>query len=110
MKALANIFGFKIWSADVNLAYLQSSEPLERKMYIPNPVPELNLSYNGGLVLPKTLYGLSDSGDLWYISFDNHMKKYLRMKPVITDPVLNIKLNKLGELIEIHGSYVHDFL
>ena len=43
LLALAMAYDFNVWSTDVKLAYLQSSEPLERKIYTSNPAPEFEL-------------------------------------------------------------------
>ena len=94
----------------MKLTYLQSSEPLERKIYITKSAPEFNLSSNEALLPLKPLYGLSDSGDLWHVSLDIHMKKDLKMKSMIADPVLYMKFNPSGELIGMNGSYVDDVL
>ena len=40
MIALAAILGFRVWSTDVKLAYLKSTEQLKRPIFIKNPAPE----------------------------------------------------------------------
>ena len=40
---IASIFGFKLWSSDVKLAYLQSTETLRRRVFTNKPGPEFEL-------------------------------------------------------------------
>ena len=81
LVALAAMFDFKIWSTDVKLAYLQAYEPLQRKVYIGEPAVEFDLDEDMALQLLKLLYGLSDSGDLWYKTLDTHKERDLKMIP-----------------------------
>ena len=107
---LASILRFKVWSTDVKLAYLQSSVPLERKIYITKPAPEFRSSSDEALLLLRPLYGLSDSGDIWCITLDNHMQHDLAMTKIITGPVLYMKFSESSELIGMIRSYVDDLL
>ena len=43
MVALAAIIGFRFWSADVKLAYLESTESLKQRIFIETLAPELEL-------------------------------------------------------------------
>ena len=60
---VAKIKGFHIWVVDVKLVCLQSDKSLIRKIVITNPVPEFELSPHECIELPKSIYGLTDSGD-----------------------------------------------
>lgn len=71
--AIASIFGFKLWSSDVKLAYLPSTEPLCRRVFIKKPAPELELHPNECFELLKQLYGLCDAGDLWHQTLNKHL-------------------------------------
>ena len=43
LLALAALHGFQVWASDVRQAYLQSSVPLDRDVFITHPVPEFQL-------------------------------------------------------------------
>jgi hypothetical protein len=59
LVALAAIFGFKIYSIDVNQAYLQSLSPLLCNVFI-RPTDFLNLSGNELVQILKSLHGLTE--------------------------------------------------
>ena len=75
LLALASIHGFDAWTADVRQAYLQSSEPLLRDVFIKDPVPEFELDPSHCLKLLRPLYRLCESGDLWHATLDNHHRR-----------------------------------
>lgn len=64
----AHILDFKIFSTDANQAYLQSSEALQRDIYLEAP-QKLKLKEAQVLKLLKPLYGLSESRNYWGRSF-----------------------------------------
>ena len=107
--ALACAHGFDVWSTDVKLAYLQSTEPLLRRVFVTNPAPEFELDPSECFELLKPLYGLSDAGDLWHITLHKHLNTDLEMVPTITEASLYFSF-RLGELIGMKGSYVDDLL
>ena len=61
LLALTAMFDFEVWTSDVSQAYLQSSLPLARDVYIKNPVKEFDLSPDECLQLILPLYGLTES-------------------------------------------------
>ena len=69
---VAKIKVFRMWAADVRLAYLQSDKPLIRKTFITNPAPEFELSHEECLGLLKPSYGLANSGDKWHRNPDDY--------------------------------------
>ena len=68
-----------MWSADIKLVYLQSSEPLQRRVFIKNKAPELELEPVGRLELLRPLYGVADAGDLWHTTLYKHLREDLGM-------------------------------
>lgn len=83
---MAAAHDFGMWIADVCQAYLQSDEPMSRPVFIKRVVPEFNLTADEGLQLLKPLYGLSESGDHWFETLDNHHRNELGMDVLRSDP------------------------
>ena len=81
--ALATILGFNLWSTDINQAYLQSVEKLQRKIFVLPDV--LQLDNEQFLQVVKPLYGLSDAGDYWGETLSEHHKKELKMEQATED-------------------------
>ena len=109
LLALARIFGFDIWTSDVRQSYLQSAVPLSREVFIKNPVHEFELDADQCLQLLKPLYGLCESGDLWFETLDKHHRVDLKMKPFRIDPAMYYLLAD-GMLYGISGGYVDDLI
>ena len=72
LVGLAAIFGFRLFSTDVTQAYLQSSEPLRRDVFI-KPASEFGLEENKMLMLIRPLYGLADNGYYWGKTLSSHI-------------------------------------
>eukprot|EP00171_Calliarthron_tuberculosum_P022143 IDg22143t1 len=107
--SLAALFDFDVWTSDVTQAYLQSSVPLMRDVYITKHLPEFELEAHQCLKLLKPLYGLCDSGDLWHRTIDEHHRLDLGMKATRSDPALYTLLSE-DKLIGLSGGYVDDLL
>ena len=108
LLALAALFGFRIWSLDVNNAYLQSASQLLRDIYL-KPGKEFELPSGHLLKLLRPLYGLADSGNYWNETFANHIKNDLKMKPTALDISFFFKKAN-GKLKGLAGTYVDDTL
>lgn len=104
--ALAAVFEFPIWSHDVSQAYLQSADELMRDVYI-KPSQEFELGPYHLLKLLKPLYGLSDSGDYWHVTFAKHIQQDLGMVKMIGDMSAFYKHIR-GRLAGLAGTYVDD--
>ena len=109
LLGLAAAHGFKVWTSDVKLAYLQSSKPLERRVFIHNPAHEFELDPKECFELLRPLYGLCDAGDLWHESLNRHLREDLNLQPTKADPSLYFSFRD-DKLVGIHGSYVDDLL
>lgn len=106
---LARALEFDIWTADVTQAYLQSTDPLLRDIYVTKNNPEFELEPHKCLKLLKPLYGLCDAVDLWSSTMDKHHRNVLDMSPLRSEPALYTKYND-GTLIGLSGTYVDDLL
>ena len=109
LLALAAALDFGVWSSDVKFAYLQSSEPLLRRIFIRNTAPEFELEPHECFELLRLLYRLSDAGDLWHLTLHKHLIKDLGLVPTKADPSLHLSFRQ-GALTGINGSYVDDLL
>jgi Reverse transcriptase (RNA-dependent DNA polymerase) len=105
--ALASIFGFELWSSDVNQAYLQSAENLQRNVFAgPN---ELELAPNELLQLILPLYGITESGDYWGETLTEHQTADLKMTQTTQYFSLFAK-HAASKLIGLSGAFVDDLL
>ena len=107
--ALALAHNFDVWSSDVKLEYLQSAEPLTRRVFINNPAPEFQLDPDKCFELLKPLYGISDAGDFWHMTLNKYLINELCLMPNKNYPSLYFSFRR-RELIGINGSYVDDLL
>jgi Reverse transcriptase (RNA-dependent DNA polymerase) len=103
----ASIFGFDIWSSDVNQAYLQSAEKLQRDIFI-RPV-ELELAPNELLQLMLPLYGITESGDYWGETLTDHHINDLNMTQTKQDFSFFFK-HDAGKLVGLSGAFVDDLV
>jgi hypothetical protein len=78
LVALATLFGYPVWTIDVDQAYLQAAEPLMRKIYI-IPQEGIELRQNELLQVLKPLYGIAESGDYWGETVRSHHLKDLKL-------------------------------
>ncbi len=92
LLSLASILGFRVWTADVTQAYLKSGKPLQREIFIRNPAEDFELKPEECLKLIRTLYGLCESGDLWFETLDNNLREDLGMVSMKTDPALYLQV------------------
>ena len=91
------VLGWRLFSHDVNQAYLQSRDAMTRDLYVrvrPKDAKYFKLQDGELLKLLKPLYGVADSGDYWDATFATHVKEDLGMSPMTGDPTLFIKQDK----------------
>jgi nucleoside diphosphate kinase len=84
LVGLAAVFGFRLYSTDVQQAYLQSASELMRNVYI-RPTGEFELHSKQILKLLRPLYGLTDAGDYWADTIRRHFEKDIGMTSVTGD-------------------------
>ena len=109
LLAIAAIFGFDIWTADIRQAYLQASEPIGGHIFIKRATPEFELSPDQCLQVLQPLYGLCDAGDLWHTTLDKHRREEMRMEQFKTDCALYYQQGQ-KKLEGMSGFYVDDLL
>ena len=68
----------KVYLRDIIQAYIQSLENIGRKIYF-EPVPEMGLPKSVVLKAVKPLYGIPESGLLWFKSYSGHHVSTLGM-------------------------------
>jgi transposase InsO family protein len=107
LLALASIFGFDLWSSDVNQAYLQSAAELQRDIFI--QPEELALGPNELIKLVLPLYGITEGGDYWGETLTNHHINDLEMKQTKGDFSLFFK-HIADRLVGLSGSFVDDLV
>jgi Reverse transcriptase (RNA-dependent DNA polymerase) len=110
LVALSSILGYRIWTEDVSTAYLQSTTPLLRKVYmdVGKDAGVFDLSPGELLQILRPLYGLCDSGDYWGATFDAHHRDDLGMASLPGDHALYFK--RFGDDIGLSAAYVDDTL
>ena len=79
---VAALLDLRMWAQDVNQAYLQSDQKLQREIFVVPP-PELQLPEDKLLKLELPLYGVSDAGDYWHETFRRHVQYDLDMVPTV---------------------------
>jgi hypothetical protein len=105
--SLARAFGRGIQSHDVTQAYLQA-DGMHRAVYIKLPA-KLNLK-GKFLFLVKPLYGLTDTGDLWYNTLSQYSKSTLVMRALVSDPGVLFSSHSSGALLGVILTSVDDLL
>jgi hypothetical protein len=108
LGAMAAIFGFRIFTHDVQQAHLQSADKLMRVVYI-SPSKEFELGSDVVLKLLKPLYGLCDSGDNWSKTLSDHLQNDFNMKSTTGDPAMFYKAVN-DKIAGVTSAYVDDLL
>jgi len=106
------VLQFRLFSHDINQAYLQSRDTLARTLYL-DPRPEdrhlFDLTDDEVLLLVRPLYGVCDAGDYWFVTLQWHVRKDLLMTPLSSDPALYMRKGVNG-LVGLMGTFVDDCL
>jgi len=106
------VLQFRLFSHDINQAYLQSRDTLARTLYL-DPRPEdrhlFDLTDDEVLLLVRPLYGVCDAGDYWLVTLQRHVRDDLLMTPLSSDPALYMRKGVNG-LVDLMGTFVDDCL
>lgn len=102
-------YKFETCTADIRQAYLQSVEPTSRPVFIKNAVLEFVLFSDESLQSFKPLCGLSESGDHWFETLDNHHEQELGMDILCSGPALYVS-RESKEMNGLSGTNVDDML
>ena len=73
LLALASMHEFEVWLTDIKLAYVQSTEPMTRRVFIRNPASKFGLAPDECFELLRPLYGISDAVNLWHRTMHKHL-------------------------------------
>lgn len=103
------IKSLRVFSHDVNQAYVQSKDKVSRRIFI-LPKQEyldiLCITDNEFLELLRPIYGVCNAGDYWGVTVHYHVEKGLDMSPTTGDPGLYLKLSdgKLEGMVGISST------
>ena len=108
------MFEFDLWTRDVKQAFIQSSFPLDRTLFIkpatnPDIMSMANHPKDSYLKALKPIYGLSESPGYWWQTFKNNHISEMGMKQSSLDPCLFYEYGS-SEPLGIIGTLVDDTL
>ena len=107
MLSIAAGMGLDIYLRDISQAYVSSDSSLLRDVYVVPP-PELGLDSDILWIVRRPLYGLPESGLLWFETYVSHHHNVLRMRSIETDPCLLYRRSNSGGLEAIVCLQVDD--
>jgi hypothetical protein len=94
---------------DITQAYTQAESALERAVYLEAP-PEMKLSQDHVLLCLKPLYGIPESGLHWFVTYSEHHRNSLRMRPSRADKCLFVRKDDEGvsvTALQVDDSFGH---
>ena len=89
--------GLKVFLRDISQAYVSSDKKLLREIYI-TPPKELGLSPDIMWKVIRPLYGLPESGVIWFETYIAHHHDKLKMKSSEVDPCLLYRKDKNSQV------------
>lgn len=98
-----------VWTSNVRQAYLQSKQMWSKPVFIKDPAKEFYLKKIKAPQLLKSLYGLSESGGIWYKTLKHRHRADLKMNLLRTDLALLVCMHD-ENLIEISGTYMDEII
>jgi hypothetical protein len=81
----------------ISQAYVCTTKPLLRDVCV-IPPKEAKVSEDELWLLRRPLYGLPESGAIWYATYAQHHRNKLGMRPTIVDPAVFVKHDAAGKL------------
>lgn len=99
----------EVWNADVRQAYLQSNTPMSRPVFVVEDAPKFNVTFYEAPKLLKLLYRLSESGDHWLQTLDNHQRKGLRINAFCSNPAFYLR-REGGNVKDLSATCVNNIL
>lgn len=107
LLAISEMLDFISSPADVSLAYLQADYVINRYMFIMDVPAEFNIKPWQCLKVVKPLYGLSESGYLWYAKIDQVYRNDLKKKHLTKEAAMFADREKEPK-IGLRVSYLDD--
>lgn len=95
LSIAASMKDLTMYTRDVTQAYVQSKTHLERPVYI-HPPHELGMEKGTVLNVLKPLYGITESGLHWYLTYVQHHIDRLGMRQSAVDPCVLIRNSEQG--------------
>lgn len=110
--SVAAVEDFRVFSHDLNQAYVQSKDKLTSQMsLLPREedyeILDILIDKPFKLILP--LYGIFYAGDYWGVAVAYHVEEDLEMSPSLGDPTLHMTISN-GVLREVVGIHIDDNL
>jgi ribonuclease HI len=99
----------KVATRDISQAYVCTTKPLLRDVYV-IPPKEAKVTEDELWLLKRPLYGLPESGAMWYATYAQHHRNKLEMRPTIVDPAVFVKHDAAGKLVGLCVLQVDDSL
>jgi hypothetical protein len=87
----------KAATRDISQAYICTTKPRLRDVYVIPPKEE-KVTEDELWLLKRPLYGLPESGAMWYATYAQHHRNKLEMRPTIVDPAVFVKHDAAGKL------------
>ena len=107
MLAVAAAMRLDIYLRDISQAYVSSDAHLLREVYV-IPPPELGLDEDILWHVRRPLYGLPESGLLWFETYVSHHQDVLGMRSMEIDPCFLYRMDRQGKIEEMVCLQVDD--
>lgn len=95
------------FTRDISQKYVQSETLTQLPIHV-HPPKTLNLIPHTLLRVNRPLYGISEVGLHWYLTYHNHHRKMLSLSPSIHDPCFSFTSNTM-HVCQRKSSIMHGF-